>query len=77
MEVGGEGQETEWTLYSVALAVFLSAAFGANTVAIKISVSGLGPFTAGGIRFFIASLVIFAWARTTGRSFQVNRNQVY
>jgi drug/metabolite transporter (DMT)-like permease len=76
MGVEGESREKEWTLYSVALAMFLSAAFGANTVAIKISVSGIGPFTAGGIRFFIASLVIFAWARATGRSFQVHRNQV-
>ena len=59
------------------MAVFLSAAFGANTVAIKISVSGLGPFTTAGIRFLIASLVIFAWARATGRSFQVHRNQVF
>jgi drug/metabolite transporter (DMT)-like permease len=77
MGVEGESREKEWTLYSVALAMFLSAAFGANTVAIKISVSGIGPFTAGGIRFSIASLVILAWARATGRSFQVHRNQVY
>jgi drug/metabolite transporter (DMT)-like permease len=75
--VEGESQEKGWTLYSVAMAVFLSAAFGANTVAIKISVSGLGPFTTAGIRFLIASLVIFAWARATGRSFQVHRNQVF
>jgi hypothetical protein len=50
----GESQEKEWTLFSVSLAVFLSAAFGANAVAIKISVSGIGPFTAAGIRFLIA-----------------------
>jgi len=77
MGIEGESQEKEWTLYSVAMAVFLSAAFGANAVAIKISVSGLGPFTAAGIRFLIASLVVFAWARATGRSFHVHRNQVY
>ena len=77
MGAEGESQEKEWTLYSVCLAVFLSAAFGANAVAIKISVSGIGPFTAAGIRFLIASLVIFAWARATGRSFHVHRNQVY
>lgn len=76
MGVEGESQEKGWTLYSVAMAVFLSAAFGANTVAIKISVSGLGPFTTAGIRFLIASLAIFVWARATGRSFQVHRDQV-
>jgi len=77
METEGESHEKEWTLSSVCLAVFLSAAFGANAVAIKISVSGIGPFTAAGIRFLIASLVIFAWARATGRSLLVHRNQVY
>jgi drug/metabolite transporter (DMT)-like permease len=77
METGGESQEKEWTLSSVCLALFLSAAFGANAVAIKISVSGIGPFTAAGIRFLIASLVIFAWARATGRSFHVDRSQVH
>jgi drug/metabolite transporter (DMT)-like permease len=76
MGLEGESQEKEWTLYSVALAVFLSAAFGANAIAIKISVSGLGPFTAAGIRFLIASLVIFAWARATGRPFHVHRSQI-
>jgi drug/metabolite transporter (DMT)-like permease len=76
MGVEGESREKEWTLYSVAMAVFLSAAFGANAVAIKISISGLGPFTAAGIRFLIASLAILAWARATGRSFQVRRDQV-
>jgi drug/metabolite transporter (DMT)-like permease len=77
MGTGGESQEKEWTLFSVCLAVFLSAAFGANAVAIKISVAGIGPFTAAGIRFLIASGVIFIWARATGRSFHVHRNQVY
>jgi drug/metabolite transporter (DMT)-like permease len=72
-----ESREKEWTLYSIGLAVFLSAAFGANAIAIKVSVSGIGPFTAAGIRFFIASLVIFAWGRATGRSFRVHHNQVY
>ena len=77
MGVGGENLEKQWTFFSVGLAVFLSAAFGANAVAIKVSVSGIGPFTAAGIRFLIASFVIFAWARATGRSFHVHRNQIW
>lgn len=77
MQLEGESREKEWTLFSVCLAVFLSAAFGANTVAIKISVSGIGPFTAAGIRFLIAALAVFAWARATGRSFHVRRDQWY
>ena len=77
MGIEEESREKEWTLYSIGLAVFLSAAFGANAIAIKVSVSGIGPFTAAGIRFFIASLVIFAWGRATGRSFRVHHNQAY
>jgi drug/metabolite transporter (DMT)-like permease len=76
MEIEGENQEGKWTPFSVCLAVFLSAVFGANAVAIKISVSGIGPFTSAGIRFLIASLVIFAWARATRRSFHVHRSQI-
>lgn len=58
------------------LAVFLSGAFGANAVAIKMSLAGLGPFTAAGFRFIIASTAIFIWARATGRSIRVRRDQV-
>jgi len=77
VELEERSQEKEWTVFSVGLAVFLSAAFGANAIAIKISVSGIGPLSAAGIRFLIASLAIFVWARATGRSFQVHRNQIY
>jgi drug/metabolite transporter (DMT)-like permease len=77
MGIAENGQEKEWTVWSIGLALFLSAAFGANVVAIKISVSGIGPFTSAGIRFLIASVVIYAWARATGRSVQVHRDQVF
>ena len=71
-----ENQEDEWPILSTALAAFLSAAFGANAVAIKMSLAGIGPFTAAGLRFLIASLTIFIWARATGRSIRVHRDQV-
>jgi len=61
---------------SALLAVFLCGAFGANAVAIKMSFAGIGPFTAAGLRFLIASMAIFIWARATGRSIRVLRNQV-
>ena len=77
MGVEEKKQEKEWTVWSIGLALFLSAAFGANVVAIKISVSGIGSFTAAGIRFLIASLVIYTWARVTGRSVHVHRKQVF
>ena len=47
--------------------------FGANAVAIKISMTGLGTFTAASVRFAIGVLAIAAWARWSGRSFIVKR----
>jgi len=61
---------------SALLAASLSVAFGANAVAIKMSLAGLGPFTAAGLRFLIASTAIFIWARASGRSIRVPRKHV-
>lgn len=56
------------TPVAAACAAVLCALFGANTVAIKVSLAGLGPFTAAGIRFTMASVAIFLWARWRGLS---------
>jgi len=56
---------------------FLCILFGANAVAIKISLTGLGVFTNAGMRFGIAALVIYLWARYTGKPLAVKRNQVH
>ncbi len=56
-------QNEEMNFKAVALTVFLCVVFGANTVAIKLCLTGLGPFTAAGIRFSIAALAIYLWAR--------------
>jgi len=53
------------------LTAVLCAIFGANTVAIKISLTGLGRFTAAGIRFLTAAGAIACWAGLTGRSLRV------
>jgi drug/metabolite transporter (DMT)-like permease len=55
----------------------LCAIFGSNAVAIKISLSGLGPFTTAGLRFSIAALVIFLWAKITRRSFSIREGQLH
>lgn len=55
--------------------VFLCTLFGANAVAIKYSLSGLGPFSAAGIRFSIAAAAIYFWARFTGRPFALRKGQ--
>lgn len=50
--------------------------FGANAVAIKISLSGLGVFTTAGLRFSLASLAVCLWARMTGRPFSIKTRQL-
>ena len=56
--------------------VCICAFFGANAVAIKISLAGLGVFTTAGLRFSMASLAIIIWARITGRSFNIKKGQI-
>jgi len=53
----------------------LCVLFGANSVAIKISLTGFGPFTVAGVRFAIAAAVIALWARITRRPFKVSARQ--
>lgn len=54
---------------------FLCILFGANVVAVKIGLTGLGIFTAAGIRFGVAATLIFLWARFTGKPLAINRQQ--
>jgi len=61
-----------WTsLYTAGLCI----TFGANAVAIKISMVGIGPLTAAGLRFSMASVAILLWARATGRPLRFKREQ--
>ena len=55
----------------------LCIVFGANAVAIKISLSGLGVFTTAGLRFGMAAFLIFFWAKITGRSFSIKKGQAH
>jgi drug/metabolite transporter (DMT)-like permease len=51
--------------------------FGANAVAIKISLSGVGVFTAAGIRFSMAATAIFLWALATRQPLRIKRDQIW
>lgn len=63
--------------FSAALmTVCICTLFGANAVAIKISLAGLGVFTSAGLRFAIASVAIFIWAQLSGRSFYLPQKQM-
>ena len=69
-------QNQELSFLAAIFTVCLCVLFGANAVAIKISLSGLGVFTTAGLRFSMASATIYLWARITGRSFKVKSGQV-
>lgn len=64
-------------LQAALLTVALCMLFGANAVAVKISLTGLGVFTTAGLRFSIASLTIFLWAYLTGRPLVLSRSQLF
>ena len=51
--------------------------FGANAVAIKISLSGLGVFTAAGLRFSMAAAAIFLWALATRQPLKIKKDQIW
>jgi len=69
-------QNKDFSFLAVSFTVFICMLFGANAVAIKISLEGIGVFTTAGIRFAIASVAIFLWAKITGRSFKINKDQI-
>ena len=64
------------SLLAAALAAFLCVLWGANTVAIKFSLSGLGPFTSAAVRFGLSTLFLWAWARMSGRPLQPMAGQL-
>jgi drug/metabolite transporter (DMT)-like permease len=55
---------------------FLCAVFGASTVAIKISLSGVGVFTTAGLRAVLASVGILLWAAATRQSLKIEQGQI-
>ena len=67
----------ELSLSAAIFTIFLCVLFGSNAVAIKIAFSGLGVFTTAAVRFGIAALVIFLWARITGRSIGLKKGQLH
>lgn len=57
-------------------AVFLCMLFGANPVAVKTTLTGIGIFTSAGIRFGIAAAVLCCWAKVAGISLYLSTRQV-
>jgi drug/metabolite transporter (DMT)-like permease len=67
----------ELSFAAMVFTIFLCVLFGSNAVAIKIAFSGLGVFTTAALRFGIAAVAIFLWARITGRSIALKEGQIH
>jgi drug/metabolite transporter (DMT)-like permease len=65
------------SLMASVLAIFLCILFGANAVAIKFALTGLGTFTAAAVRFSIAVVAIFLWTRFTHQSIRFRKGQAH
>lgn len=61
----------ELPLRAALAAVGLCVLFGANTVAVKITLAGMGIFTTAALRFAVAAAALALWARITGQAFAV------
>ncbi len=66
----------ELGLKAAIFCIFLSILFGSNAVAIKISLTGLGTFTNLCLRFSMAIMVIWVWAKGKGLSFSIKKGQL-
>ncbi|MCA1787770.1 MAG: DMT family transporter [Desulfobacteraceae bacterium] len=69
-------KDAEMTFTASMFTVFLCVLFGGNGVAIKMGLTGLGPFTSAGIRFSLAAVLLFLWARLQQVQLGLNRKQV-
>ena len=67
----------ELTFAAGLFTVFLCILFGSNAVAIKIAFLGLGVFTTAAIRFAVAAVAIFIWARITGQKIALKTGQLH
>jgi drug/metabolite transporter (DMT)-like permease len=66
----------DFSLFVGIFTAFLCVIFGSNTVAIKFSFSGIGVFTTAAIRFSIAAIAIYIWARASGQSLMLKKGQL-
>jgi len=58
-------------------AILLCCLFGANAVAIKFTLTGLGTFTAASVRFSIAVVALFLWTRYKHQSLRFRKGQAH
>ncbi len=68
-------KNADMTLGPALFVIFLCMLFGGNGVAMKFSYTGLGPFTAAGIRFTLAASLLILWARYKSIPLRLDRTQ--
>jgi drug/metabolite transporter (DMT)-like permease len=69
-------EDQDLSFLAAIFTVFLCILFGSNAVAIKMAFTGIGVFTTAAIRFSIASITIFLWARAAGQSLVLKKGQL-
>lgn len=70
-----EPSNQDLSFVTILFTIFLCILFGSNAVAIKMAFQGLGVFTTAGTRFSVAAIVIFLWARSTGKQLRLKKGQ--
>jgi drug/metabolite transporter (DMT)-like permease len=75
--INQQNENKEFSTLAALFTSFLCTVFGANAVAIKISLSGLGVFTTAGLRFSMAALAVLVWAVATRQSIYPKKEQFY
>ncbi len=63
-------------LSAILLTSFLCALFGANAVAIKYSFAGLGIYTTAALRFSLAAVTLFIFAKITRKPLALKRDKI-
>lgn len=64
------------SIVAAATAASLCVLWGANAVAIKYCLSGMGPFTSAAVRFGFSAGFLWAWAKITGQSLRPAAGQL-
>jgi drug/metabolite transporter (DMT)-like permease len=75
--VSSDDQHQSLSALASLSAILLCSLFGANAVALKIALTGLGVFTAAGIRFSIACIIIYLWARFSNQPIGLKKERVH
>ena len=71
-----ESSGGELSFRAAVYSAFLSFLFGANSVAVKFTLTGMGAFTTAGIRFCLAAVTITLWAVFSGQALWISRPQL-